>query len=601
MKRISYIFRLFILAAFVIMTGCKDETWDKGENIQKDGYGTLSFTDLNIEVVNLDAVDSRNVPEPGSFIVDIFRGGNLFMSFPYVSTMPESVSLPAGTYTVKARSGDVLAAAWYAPYFEGQVSVTILEDQVSGVGTVNCKLANIKVTVVIEGKLREMVGDGTYVNVAYRNQDDMSKILTYGLDAIDEAHEGYFEYIPGGETLVAVLHGIIDGEEIRKEFPCVNLLAGQHRVITFSLKESGNTDPDPDDPGEDDPGKDDPGKDDPGEDDPGKDDPGKDDPGKDDPGEDDPGKDDPGEDDPGKDDPGKDDPGKDDPGDDDPGKDDPGNDDPGEDDPKLPEVDETIGSFTLANGLTINVTIKIIDLTYTLQGEDDPVLGGILRPGDPGYTGDEDPSVTNPSYPWGNPDDDEGDDPGNEDSGKDDPEDPNQPENPGQDNPENPDNPKDPNDPDNPDNPDDPTPPVIHTIGFESKYLDIDNVNPADIYGTDPGKKPAVLEIKASAGIAHIHVKIDSPALPPEELNGIGLTSQFDLAYPGDYENGLRGLGFVTGADVIGKTSVNFDVTEFVPLLIILDVPGVHHFYITVVDCQETPLTETIDLRFLTE
>jgi hypothetical protein len=77
-------------------------------------------------------------------------------------------------------------------------------------------------------------------------------------------------------------------------------------------------------------------------------------------------------------------------------------------------------------------------------------------------------------------------------------------------------------------------------------------------------------------------VKIISDGLTPEVLTGVGLTDEFDLAYPGSYEVGLNGLGFPTGNDVIGKTAVTFDITQFISLLGIY--PGQNTFRLTVTD-----------------
>lgn len=92
-----------------------------------------------------------------------------------------------------------------------------------------------------------------------------------------------------------------------------------------------------------------------------------------------------------------------------------------------------------------------------------------------------------------------------------------------------------------------------------------------------------VINIAAENGISNLRVKIDSEILTPDVLQEVGLASEFDLAYPGDLEKGLKGLGFPTGENVIGATELKFDVSQFTGLLGNFD-DGTHKFIITVID-----------------
>ena len=535
-------YTISLITLLFLLSGCKDETWDNDTNTSAT-YGTLQLSEMKIEIANSKAVNSRDLTDTEDYIIEIYRDGAIYRSFSRYGAMPEKLELPTGTYTVKARSGDVLAASWFSPYYEGENIITIEENKQSTVNTITCRLANIMVTVNIEGRLRELVSADSHVDVAYQNEADFSKILSYDLTAIDEGHEGYFAYLEGGKTLIAIFRGSIDGEPAVKEFACIDLLPGEHRIITFAIKD------DPVIPDDDDPGNGD-------DDDPNNGgDPGNGD-----------------DDDPNN----GGDTGNGD--DDDPNNGgDTGNGD--DDDPKLPEIDETIGSFTLDNGITIEVRMKIIKLSFTIPGEDDAVLGGILRPGDPGYTGNEDPSVSNPEYPWYNEDDNKGDNGEKEPDEGDDPE-------PG---------------PTHPPVvwPTDPLPlPTVETVSYDSEYLSLIPENPNKVSDFGPDKKAASLIIESSRGFSHIYVKIQSPALTPDELYGIGLVDSFDLAYPGDYRDALvTGLGVPVGDDVIGQHRVLFDVTEFIPLIDLLDAKGEHHFIITAEDIDGK--SAELDLLFV--
>lgn len=92
-----------------------------------------------------------------------------------------------------------------------------------------------------------------------------------------------------------------------------------------------------------------------------------------------------------------------------------------------------------------------------------------------------------------------------------------------------------------------------------------------------------VINIAAENGISNLRVKIDSETLTPDVLEEVGLASEFDLAYPGDLEEGLNGLGFPIGEKVIGATELKFDVSKFTGLLGIYG-EATHKFIITVID-----------------
>ena len=81
-----------------------------------------------------------------------------------------------------------------------------------------------------------------------------------------------------------------------------------------------------------------------------------------------------------------------------------------------------------------------------------------------------------------------------------------------------------------------------------------------------------------------------------ELLTDVGLAASFDLAEPGELENGLQGLGFPTGEAVVGQTEILFDVTKFTPLLGIYGVAS-HNFIIRLVDQQGLEVTQTLKIK----
>lgn len=129
--------------------------------------------------------------------------------------------------------------------------------------------------------------------------------------------------------------------------------------------------------------------------------------------------------------------------------------------------------------------------------------------------------------------------------------------------------------------------PTIVGSNFNGNPFDIEN----DVLNIT-GAATLKVEINAPNGIAHLYVDIQSETL---DVTEVGLSNSFDLAYPGDLQEGLNGLGFPTGGEVIGKESTVFDISKFTVLL--LTFLGDHNFVIHVVDQQNLEVTKVLKLR----
>lgn len=146
-----------------------------------------------------------------------------------------------------------------------------------------------------------------------------------------------------------------------------------------------------------------------------------------------------------------------------------------------------------------------------------------------------------------------------------------------------------------PNDPDDPVGPgeegVIEFTAKDSPKLSLEGVNETADFPMG-ANEPAVVGIYAEKGIKSLLVKIESGTL---DVTDVGLEPEFDLADPKpSLVDGLKGLGFPVGDEVVGKTEVAFDITTFVPLLGSFE--GDHKFTITVTDTEGT--SKTLVLKF---
>lgn len=131
--------------------------------------------------------------------------------------------------------------------------------------------------------------------------------------------------------------------------------------------------------------------------------------------------------------------------------------------------------------------------------------------------------------------------------------------------------------------------PTIEGVGF-----DIDEKITFPIKTT----VDVVVRIASPEGLSNLKVKIVSDFLTEDMLEDVKLTSQFDLAYPGEYAQGLEELGFPVGDAVIGATDLNFVITNFTRFLV---EPGTHQFIITAIDQKGNPVEKTLTLISVNE
>ena len=141
------------------------------------------------------------------------------------------------------------------------------------------------------------------------------------------------------------------------------------------------------------------------------------------------------------------------------------------------------------------------------------------------------------------------------------------------------------------DDSDDPTPPTPDEgkIEITSDALSFDEPN-----GLDKGDQ-AIVNIAAEKGISHVVVEISTDNDEFRAAVSELLPLSFDLAEPGDQKEAFESLGFPTGADVIGKTSIIFDIRQFVPLL--ESYSGTHNFKLTVTDGDNNILSKTLTFK----
>ena len=134
-----------------------------------------------------------------------------------------------------------------------------------------------------------------------------------------------------------------------------------------------------------------------------------------------------------------------------------------------------------------------------------------------------------------------------------------------------------------------PEPPIGEAITITSSTMSF--TTPMDPSTITSG----VVNIHSDNGIKNLIVKIATTSSDfASALEGVGMPTTFDLAYPkdADEEAIFDGFGFPFGSNVQGAKDIVFDITTFVPLLSAFK--GTHTFTITVNDVSSNTLSKSL-------
>ena len=220
--------------ATCLLSSCHDN-WTPSD--EADGVGQLRME--AIDITNAETVINRAGYDVSDFIVTVNDAEGKSLQQWTFAQMPEIVTLPVGdNYTIDVISHKQQKAAWDAPFFKGtSEKFNIAKNRLTTVGTVTCKLSNIKVSIRFSDELKSLMSDDCKVTVLANDEGRLEFTK-------DETRCGYFEALSGSSTLIATFSGTIRGnyEEIRKVYTDVE--AGQHRIITYSIKGGDPTIPD---------------------------------------------------------------------------------------------------------------------------------------------------------------------------------------------------------------------------------------------------------------------------------------------------------------------------------------------------------------------
>ncbi len=238
MKKVINILMVLALS-ITTLSGCDESMNFTPTGVETTGTGQVAMTELAIEVSNAETVIARSSDvDLSSYIIDIYNTETETLSESwYYKDMPEIITLAVGDYRIEVKSHELQSAEWEMPYIFGSLEFSVVKDQIVNIGTVNCSLQNVKVTIAYDDDLMELLGDDVVVNVTVGNKGSLDYVVT-------ETRAGYFEFVAESTTLVATFTGTVDGSAENGYQIYMDVAAGQHRIITYSLKDASSDIPD---------------------------------------------------------------------------------------------------------------------------------------------------------------------------------------------------------------------------------------------------------------------------------------------------------------------------------------------------------------------
>ena len=237
MNKIIKIFSVLACVCLLLPACSKEDPFPGGES--SDKTGEVSFRKMVVEVNNdVNEVRSSQV-NVGEFLVEVTSTAGVTEYAGSYAEMPEVITLPVGDYTVTVKSPSNPDAAWETPYYEGTQTFTIVENEVTFVEPVICKIANVKVTVLYDSKLLPYMEDDCVVTV----QTGIGARLDF---AKNETRSGNFRHVEGEgtATLVASFKGTVDENYEENIRTYTDVAPGNHYIITYTIKTPSGQEPD---------------------------------------------------------------------------------------------------------------------------------------------------------------------------------------------------------------------------------------------------------------------------------------------------------------------------------------------------------------------
>lgn len=230
---------LVALMSVVAFSACDDWTpAEQGAYPANTGGVSRSKMDVTVNdevtAIGRAIIDTSDylvtVTEKGSDVIATYEGKPCSWTY---STMPQIFTLPVGDYTVRVRSHEPSDAAWSEPYYEGSADFTVVNNNVTYIGTVTCNFASVKVEIRFSEELAKVMSDDSHVDVV---AGVAGTSLTW---SASETRYGYFYPAEDNPTIIATFTGTVKGQTVSATKNVTDAKRGNYYIFSFSLN-TGN-------------------------------------------------------------------------------------------------------------------------------------------------------------------------------------------------------------------------------------------------------------------------------------------------------------------------------------------------------------------------
>ena len=226
-----------VLALTLVLVGCERDKIDYSG--QEGATGTLSFANFRVDTSeDIEVITRAASSNTYTYIIRLFDATGNQVGDDYIyGQMPESLVLVTGTYSMTVQSQvEIPAAEFETPVYGATVNgIVIEEDETTDLGTITCRLINIKVSVGYNEAMQEVLGNDVNVRVEIGNGSlDFAK---------GESQCGYFAAPEASNAMTVKFTGTVDGNYATMTRAFTDVKAGQWRKITFimTVNEEGNS------------------------------------------------------------------------------------------------------------------------------------------------------------------------------------------------------------------------------------------------------------------------------------------------------------------------------------------------------------------------
>ena len=215
--------------AMVLFASCQKPSVNSNE-----GHGYLTFSEFSLDLD--EAVETKASAASRNYNISVLDAdGNVVYSKTYGDVLDAgSISLPAGTYTLVAKSleQDVPEAAFEHPIYGVEEEFSITAGETTSIGSLTCTLLQCKVTVSYSDEfLASVTGAGsTKVSVT------AGYPLEYQLQANGRYDQSAGYFAVNGTTMEVVFSGSIEGKSQKMTKVFNDIKPRQWRQIKFVKK-----------------------------------------------------------------------------------------------------------------------------------------------------------------------------------------------------------------------------------------------------------------------------------------------------------------------------------------------------------------------------